>query len=137
MSDDNKLPPLRRLRVPGGRPGGNPEATREAQGGRLIEARLKSRIKTASDAARSLGIAIPTYLAHENGTRQIRSDIAELYCREYGINIEWLLFGQGPRDRDGPATDPIPVPAPVGGGPRSDGSFSEVVEPWFDPPPRH
>src|ERR1044072_520299 len=60
------LPPIRRLRVPEERPGEDPEVSRKAQGRRLLAARLKIEYRTASDAARALGIAGPTYLAHEN-----------------------------------------------------------------------
>ncbi len=64
---------------------------------RLVEARQKKGFRTASDAARVLGIAGPTYLSHENGTRQARYEVVALYAREYGVSASWLLgeVGEG------------------------------------------
>jgi|GEM_PF-4694490 hypothetical protein len=75
---------------------------RKQQGQRLEFARLAvyrktkdPNFKTASSAAMKLEIAGPTYLAHENGTRQIRDHIAEYYGRAYGVSADWILFGTG------------------------------------------
>lgn len=63
-------------------------------------ARVRSRFyNTASEAARQLGIPGPTYLAHENGTRGMRRDMAEFYAQKYGISTDWLLYGRGPTER--------------------------------------
>jgi hypothetical protein len=85
--------PVRRLRLPAERPSAdNPEVEPRRQGQRLLEARIK-KYRTASDAARQLGIAGPTYLAHENGTRQMRPDITAFYARHFGVSADWILYG--------------------------------------------
>ena len=62
---------------------------------RLKRAReLDGRFKDASEAARSLRIAPPTYLAHENGSRGFRASAAK-YARFYKVRLEWLLEGMG------------------------------------------
>lgn len=94
-SRTSQLPPIRRLRVPEERP--PMEDPRDA-GKRLKIARTRSFFRTATDAARALGIAGPTYLAHENGARPIRPDIAAFYARRFSISTDWLLFGQGNPD---------------------------------------
>ena len=88
------LPPVRRLRVPEERPGG---IDRREVGQRLQFARTRF-FRTASDAARAMGIAGPTYLSHENGTRSPRADIAAFYARQFGVAPEWLLYGVGNLD---------------------------------------
>jgi hypothetical protein len=65
---------------------------------RLQEARASAGFDEASLAARALGIKEPTYLGHENGSRGFRSR-ADQYARKYGVSLEWLLTGRGPRDR--------------------------------------
>jgi hypothetical protein len=99
------LPPIKRLREK--RPVEDPEVSRESQGRRLAEARQKKGYRTASDAARLLGIAGPTYLAHENGTRQIRPDMAGFYGRMLSVSADWLLYGDGAMSRD--ASEPNPT----------------------------
>jgi|GEM_PF-5038328 len=93
--------PVRNLRDPDERPAA-PDADRRAQGARLMQARQRY-FKTASMAARSLGIAGPTYLAHENGTRQIRDDIAVFYGEQLNVSPDWLLFNRGNGPEPGPA----------------------------------
>jgi hypothetical protein len=93
--------PIRNLRDPDERPAA-PDADRRAQGQRLMAARQKY-FKTASMAARSLGIAGPTYLAHENGTRQIRDDIAVFYATQFNVSPDWLLFKRGTGPEPGSA----------------------------------
>lgn len=63
---------------------------------RLKEAREKAGFDEASAAARALGIPEPTYMAHENASRGFRGR-AEQYARRYGVSLEWLLTGKGPR----------------------------------------
>lgn len=74
-------------------------------GTRLRQAR-SLRFATASEAARYLGIATPTYLAHENGTRNITWEQAEYYARKFRIRTEWLLSGRGDMSDD-PATEKL------------------------------
>lgn len=70
------------------------ETARKAIGERLRLARVKAGYKTASDAARKLEIANPTYLAHENGTRAIRSHMAKEYAEAFGTTADWILYGR-------------------------------------------
>lgn len=62
---------------------------------RLIEARQRAGFATAADAAKAFGWSEPTYHSHENGSRGIRSDVAERYARAFQVTPEWLLFGKG------------------------------------------
>lgn len=62
---------------------------------RLAWARQNAGYETASDAARALNISIPTYVAHENGSRGIKRDVAERYARFFHVPTEWLLLGRG------------------------------------------
>src|SRR6202021_2078623 len=90
---EQPTPPIRNLRRPESRPPAA-DADRKAQGLRLMAARQKF-FKTASMSARALGIAGPTYLAHENGTRQIRGDIAIFYAKNFEVSPDWLLLNKG------------------------------------------
>jgi hypothetical protein len=99
-------PPVRNLKDPHGRPAA-PEADRKKQGARLAIARQRF-YKTASLAARALGIAGPTYLAHENGTRQIRGDIGLFYADQFNVSVDWILHNKG----SGPEHDPSEGGAP-------------------------
>jgi hypothetical protein len=94
------IPPVRNLRDPDDRPAAA-KADRRTQGERLMMARLR-HFKTASMAARALGIAGPTYLAHENGTRQIRYDMALFYAEKFNVSPDWLLFNVGGGPDSGP-----------------------------------
>lgn len=58
----------------------------------------KRRYKSASDAARAMGVREPTYLAHENGSRGLRRDAALRYARFFRGSVEWLLSGKGDPD---------------------------------------
>lgn len=102
-----------------------------AQGLRLQEARSKF-FKTASIAARALGIAGPTYLAHENGTRQIRDDIAVFYAEQFKVTPDWLLRGPGNPDPPDPnSPEPTPKPpktTPPSGSPRHPGAAAALRE---------
>ena len=107
----SKALPPRRLRDKDERPLQDPEVEPARQGSRLAQARKAIGLATASDAARALGIAPPTYLAHENGTRQIRPDIAEFYAHKYKISTDWLLYARGAMSRDTAAAGPSRVQA--------------------------
>lgn len=65
------------------------------RGERLKKARRDAGYRTATDAAKSLGIPYPTYAAHENGSRQYEADEAVVYARKFKVPIEWLLTGKG------------------------------------------
>ncbi len=60
---------------------------------RLKEARVRAGYATAKDAATAMGVAVPTYIQHENGSRGIPKDRAERYGRFFGVPPEFLLFG--------------------------------------------
>jgi len=62
---------------------------------RLQRARLMAGYEKATDAARVMQIAAPTYLAHENGSRGIRSDSGQRYAQFYRVSYEWLMTGKG------------------------------------------
>lgn len=63
---------------------------------RLRSARESAGYTDATAAALAFGWKPPTYLAHENGSRGLRPDVARRYARAFGVNPEWLLFGRGP-----------------------------------------
>lgn len=65
---------------------------------RLKLAREAAGFKTATEAAKAMGIAPPTYLAHENGSRggaRPRNATVRQYARKFGVNYVWLWDGQG------------------------------------------
>lgn len=66
---------------------------------RLAIARSEAGFATASAAAESLGVKEPTYIGHENGHRGFKRTSAELYAKRFGVTLEWLLTGKGPKDR--------------------------------------
>lgn len=62
---------------------------------RLRTARLRAGYKTATDAAIALGLPVPTYSAHENGSRGFPAGKAALYARKFKVREGWLLYGTG------------------------------------------
>jgi hypothetical protein len=62
---------------------------------RLLEARRKAGYVTATEAADAHGWTVPTYLAHENGTRGVSMAKAKIYARAYRVTLEWLVNGKG------------------------------------------
>lgn len=82
--------------------------TRRVIAARLVDARCRAGFKTASDAARVLGIAGSTYLAHENGTRTPGIDMLRRYARRFGVSENWLMTGEG--GMDGPSEPALPNP---------------------------
>lgn len=84
---------------------------------RLQAARQAAGYATAAEAAEAMGVKLPTYTHHENGTRDItRRGVAERYARFYRVNLEWLMTGRGPQK---PAQRPqarIPIEGVVGAG---------------------
>ena len=49
----------------------------------------------AADAARAIGLPVPTYSAHENGSRGITRDAGVRYADFFRVSVEWLLYGKG------------------------------------------
>lgn len=76
---------------------------------RLKKAR-EAIYKTASDAARSLGVVRHTYIQHENGIRGFRKDAAVFYARKFRVNLDWLLTGRGPMESSADPAGAISVP---------------------------
>lgn len=73
---------------------------------RLKTARLKAGFRFATEAARALNVIEPTYLSHENGSRDFDAESAARYARRYGTSVEWLLYGRGqPPGEASPYTD--------------------------------
>ncbi|HWI27845.1 MAG TPA: S24 family peptidase [Stellaceae bacterium] len=67
----------------------------EDQAKRLRRARLEAGYEDATAAARRFGWVIPTYLAHENGSRGFGLARAQLYAQAFKVNWQWLLTGEG------------------------------------------
>lgn len=88
-----------------------------AMANRLRQAREAAGWADGTTAARAIGVAPPTYLGHENGSRGYR-DKASRYADFFKVNLEWLLTGRGVMKRaTGPAgvteeADMLHEPAP-------------------------
>jgi len=82
------------------------------QAQRLKSARERAGYGDATAAARRFGWTIPTYLAHENGSRGFGVERAQVYAEAFKANVMWLLTGEG-----SPASNTkIPVSGYVGAG---------------------
>jgi hypothetical protein len=82
------------------------------QAKRLRTARLGAQFADATAAARRFGWVVPTYLAHENGSRGFGLGRAQLYARAFKVNWQWLLTGEG----SAASNVKIPVSGYVGAG---------------------
>ena len=69
---------------------------------RLRHARIAAGYESASAAAEAMGVAIPTYLGHENGSSGFRTPSAIKYAAKFRVSLEWLETGRG----DDPAIQP-------------------------------
>lgn len=67
----------------------------ESKADRLRKARRNAGFRSASDAARSIGVRTPTYIHHENGTREFGEDAAKIYARRFHVSLVWLLLAEG------------------------------------------
>jgi SOS-response transcriptional repressor LexA len=63
-------------------------------GERLKEARERAGYTSASSAAEAMGVPVPTYIQHENGSRGFPADRAQRYGRFFRVAPEWLLYGK-------------------------------------------
>ena len=61
---------------------------------RLQEARKAAGFKTGTEAANSLGVEVPTYLGHENGSRGIKPAALQKYAKRFRVDVGWLLTGE-------------------------------------------
>src|SRR5258708_5771075 len=68
--------------------------TRSEIAARLKEAR-SALFPTAAEAARALGMKPVTVRAHESGQNGVDYFDLERYARRYGVDIAWLLTGEG------------------------------------------
>lgn len=77
----------------------------ETPGERLKAARVRAGFGSASDAARSRGWKVSTYLGHENGDRVPSRETAKRYGRAFRVRWTYLLEGEGTEGTD----EPMPV----------------------------
>lgn len=66
---------------------------------RLAAARKAAGYTNAKAAAEAMGVKVPTYLGHENGSRGFKRVSADQYARKFHVALEWLLTGKGARER--------------------------------------
>ena len=60
---------------------------------RLKNARISAGFSSGAEAARALGVSIPTYNSHESATRDFNDQYALKYARRFKVPVEWLVFG--------------------------------------------
>ena len=60
---------------------------------RLKNARISAGFPSGAEAARALGVSIPTYNSHESATRDFSDEYALKYARRFRVPVEWLVFG--------------------------------------------
>lgn len=78
---------------------------------RLRHAR-KSAGFSASEFARRIGKPYPTYIAHENGSRNFKIEDARRYAQLLKVSAAWLLTGEGEAN----STSYVPIVGYVGAG---------------------
>jgi len=97
---------------------------------RLKSAREAAGYETAKQAAEAMGVAVATYLQHENGTRGVPASRADRYARFFRTTPEWLLYGRGELAKDVHTPEgfrPINRTVPLLGEVQA-GAWREVVE---------
>lgn len=62
---------------------------------RLKQARQAAGYRSASSAAKTIGIGVSTYLAHENGQNAFNTGQANRYAKAFSVSPAWLLIGEG------------------------------------------
>lgn len=74
------------------------------------------KFRSASQAAKALGVPVSTYLAHENGQNQFDLVQAKLYGRKFNVSPLWLLSGdpeaQALAESGGPELPPDTLQTP-------------------------
>lgn len=73
---------------------------------RLKQARIRAGYRSAAEAAKANGWAVPTYSGHENGGRGFDAELARKYAATFAVDPAWLLLGDGA----GPTRPPLPKP---------------------------
>lgn len=103
---------------------------------RLQKARERAGFETAADAARAFGWGLSTYAAHENGTRGIRTDVAERYAKAFRVKPAYITHGEGPQKAQQKASGArtVPLVGMVGAGAEAEfyplsGEHDEVPAP--------
>lgn len=97
---------------------------------RLRRARAEAGYETAKQAAEAMGVSVPTYTQHENGTRGVPAGRAARYARFFHTTPEWLLYGRRVTSAYGPAPAemrPITRFVPVVGFVQA-GAWAEISE---------
>lgn len=106
---------------------------------RLQKARAEAGYTDATAAAEAMGVKVPTYYGHENGSRGI-GRAARRYAEFFHVSLEWLLTGKGaPRRTKSPAAGTpqatVPLVGYVGAGaattffPQDSGHLDDVPAP--------
>ena len=72
-------------------------AAMESPADRLKKAREDAGFAKAIDAANRFGWAPPTYYGHENGSRGLTAEAAQIYARAFRVPADWLLWGGNPK----------------------------------------
>ena len=93
---------------------------------RLKAAREAANYPDATTAAKAMGVSVPSYLHHENGTRGL-SRAAPRYAKFFRVSLDWLLEGKGTM-RGGRRV--VPVHGLVGAGAAVE-NFSDPTS-WTD-----
>ena len=96
---------------------------------RLLQARERAGYASAIQAANAMGIAYPTYAAHENGMRGF-SRSADRYARFFKVSLDWLMTGRG----EGPGKPAVTRPAPKSPLAAFDDAVTPEREHAFDSP---
>jgi SOS-response transcriptional repressor LexA len=60
---------------------------------RLRDARKRAGYRSATQAAKALGVVVTTYRTHENGDRALLPDAASHYGKSFSVSPAWLLYG--------------------------------------------
>lgn len=101
---------------------------------RLQKARAKAGYPTPADAARAMGVPLPTYYAHENGAKGL-SRSGKRYARFFRVSYDWLMNGTGemkPAELRSPGRITINLYGSVGAGfmvePISNTSYADALD---------
>jgi phage repressor protein C with HTH and peptisase S24 domain len=81
---------------------------------RLRRAREAAGYRSSTEAAQAIGVPVPSYTHHENGTRGF-SKSADRYARFFRVSLDWLLTGRGEMKVRG-SNFTLPVLGKVGAG---------------------
>lgn len=83
---------------------------------RLALARKEAGHERPTDAARALGIKVPTYLGYENGDRKPSRESAMKLADSLRVSLDWLVRARGPMRKGGGEADTVQVIGLVGAG---------------------